>query len=74
MNWLMMDYFFPTLPVILTEYIKPGKKIFCIVFMRNLTSPACLSGPKTEIAGKQNLNIASNIKYKTELRLTLLHR
>ena len=44
MKWHMLDYFSPTFPVILTEYIKPN--FLRIVFTRNLTSPVWLSGPK----------------------------
>ena len=70
MNWLMVDYFSPTFPVILTEYVRLEKITFLrIVFTQNLTSPVCLLGPKTggnivcnsTIAGKHDLDSASNI-------------
>ena len=47
-----------------------------------LTSPVCLSGPKTDVnivctfkvAGKHDLDIVSNIKYNIQIHLNLLRR
>ena len=73
MNWLMVDYFSPTFPIILTEWVRREKINFLrIVFTRNLTSQVCLLGLKVcvniictfKIAGNCDLDIASNIKCK----------
>ena len=68
----MLDYFSPPFPIILTEWVRREKINFYALFLRNLTSQVCLLGLKIsvnivctfKIAGKHDLDIASNIKCK----------